>query len=128
MGSRLPAAALSGGPFCPVLLKSSVSLSGLCMANCLLRVDAEQATGASSLWKEGSGWRVDLKGYPSRHCSLHGVVAFLYSTVLITWSPNGLEPPGKPKNTGVGSLSLLQGIFLTQKLNRGLLHCRRILH
>ena len=24
------------------------------------------------------------------------------------------EPPGKPKNTGVGSLSLLQGIFLTQ--------------
>ena len=29
------------------------------------------------------------------------------------------EPPGKPKNTGVGSLSLLQGIFPTQKLNRG---------
>ena len=26
------------------------------------------------------------------------------------------EPPGKPKNTGVGSLSLLQGIFLTQEL------------
>ena len=23
------------------------------------------------------------------------------------------EPPGKPKNTGVGSVSLLQGIFLT---------------
>ena len=23
------------------------------------------------------------------------------------------EPPGKPKNTGVGSLSLLQGIFPT---------------
>ena len=27
------------------------------------------------------------------------------------------EPPGKPKNTGVGSLSLLQGIFLTQQSN-----------
>ena len=38
------------------------------------------------------------------------------------------EPPGKPKNTGVGSLSLLQQIFLTQELNRGLLHCRRILY
>ena len=38
------------------------------------------------------------------------------------------EPPGRPKNTGVGSLSLLQGIFLTQKLNRGLLHCRQILY
>ena len=24
------------------------------------------------------------------------------------------EPPGKPKNNGVGSLSLLQGIFPTQ--------------
>ena len=38
------------------------------------------------------------------------------------------EPPGKPKNTGVGTLSLLQRIFLTQELNRGLLHCRWILH
>ena len=29
------------------------------------------------------------------------------------------EPPGKPKNTGVGSLSFLQGIFLTQEMNWG---------
>ena len=28
------------------------------------------------------------------------------------------EPPGKPENPGVGSLSLLQGNFPTQKLNR----------
>ena len=38
------------------------------------------------------------------------------------------EPQGKPKNTGVGSLSLIQGIFPTQELNRGLLHCRHILY
>ena len=38
------------------------------------------------------------------------------------------EPPGKPKNTGVGSLSLLQGIFPTQESNWGLLHCRQILY
>ena len=38
------------------------------------------------------------------------------------------EPPGKPKNTGVGSLSLLQQIFLTQKSNQGLLHWRWILY
>ena len=38
------------------------------------------------------------------------------------------EPPGKPKNTGVGSLSFLQEIFLTQELNWGLLHCRPILY
>ena len=38
------------------------------------------------------------------------------------------EPQGKPKDTGVGSLSLLQWIFPTQELNRGLLHCRQILY
>ena len=38
------------------------------------------------------------------------------------------EPKGKSKNTGVGSLSLLQGIFLTQESNWGLLHCRWILY
>ena len=38
------------------------------------------------------------------------------------------ELPGKPKNTGVGSLPLLQGIFLTQESDPGLLHRRRFLH
>ena len=49
--------------------------------------------------------------------------------------PQGRQPtrllcpwnsPGK--NTEVGSHSLLQGIFLTQGLNLGLLHCRQILY
>ena len=38
------------------------------------------------------------------------------------------EPQGKPKKTGVGSLSLLQQIFVTQESNQGLLHCRGILY
>ena len=38
------------------------------------------------------------------------------------------EPQGKPKNTGVGALSLLQWIFPTQELSQGLLHCRQILY
>ena len=38
------------------------------------------------------------------------------------------EPQGKPKNTGVGGLSLLQGIFLTQESNQSLLYCRWILY
>ena len=38
------------------------------------------------------------------------------------------EPPEEPKNTGVGSLSLLQGIFPTQESNQSLLHCRWILY
>ena len=36
------------------------------------------------------------------------------------------DSPGK--NTGVGSLSLLQGIFPTQGSNPDLLHCRQILY
>ena len=38
---------------------------------------------------------------------------FLYSLIL-----SQSEPPMKPKNTGVDSLSLLQGIFLTQESNQ----------
>ena len=38
------------------------------------------------------------------------------------------EPQGKPKNTGVGSLSLLQRISATQESTQSLLHCRWILY
>ena len=38
------------------------------------------------------------------------------------------EPQGKPKNTAVGSLSLLQRICQTQESNRGLPHLRWILY
>ena len=38
------------------------------------------------------------------------------------------EPPRKPKNSGVGSLPLLQGNFLSQESNFDLLHCRQILY
>ena len=43
---------------------------------------------------------------------------------------HGLYSPWKSpgQNTGVGSLSLLQGIFPTQGLNPGLPHCRQILY
>ena len=44
--------------------------------------------------------------------------------------PHGLFSPWNSPgwNTGVGCHALLQGIFLTQESNQGLLHCRRILH
>ena len=38
------------------------------------------------------------------------------------------EPQEKTKNTRMGSLPLLQGIFPTQESNRGPLHCRQILY
>ena len=44
--------------------------------------------------------------------------------------PHGLYSPWNSPghNTGVGNLSLLQGVFPTQRSNLGLLHCRRILN
>ena len=56
--------------------------------------------------------------------------------VKVTWScptlcnPMDYSPWNSPgQNLGVGSCSLLQGIFLIQGLNPGLLHyCRRILY
>ena len=53
-----------------------------------------------------------------------------HSVLSNSLRPHGLyslwNSPGQ--DTGVGSLSLLQGIFPTQKSNPGLLHCRQILY
>ena len=53
-----------------------------------------------------------------------------FSVVSDSLLTHGLYGPWNSpgQNTGVGSLSLLQGIFPTQGLNPGLLHCRRILY
>ena len=70
--------------------------------------------------------------YPNVHSSMC-VCSVAWSCPTL-WS-NGLysarllsswDSPGK--NTGVGSHSLLQGIFLTHWWNPGLLHCRQILY
>ena len=52
------------------------------------------------------------------------------SAVSDSFWPHGLDSPWNSpgQNTGVGSLSLLQGIFPTQGSNPGLLQCRRILY
>ena len=52
------------------------------------------------------------------------------SVVSTSLRPRGLYSPWNSpgQNTGVGSISLLQGIFPTQGLNSGLLRCRRILY
>ena len=53
-----------------------------------------------------------------------------HSVVSDSLWPHGLYSPWNSpgQNTGVGSLSLLQGIFPTQGSNPGLLHCRWILY
>ena len=53
-----------------------------------------------------------------------------HSVVSDSLRPHGLYSPWNSpgQNTGVGSLSCLQGIFPTQRSNPGLLRCRRILY
>ena len=53
-----------------------------------------------------------------------------HSVVSDSLRPHGLYSSWNPsgQNTGVGRLSLLQGIFPTQGLNPGLPHCRQILY
>ena len=53
----------------------------------------------------------------------------------ILCDPMDCSPPGSSlhgdfpgKNTKVGRLSILQGIFLTQESHQGLLHCRQTLY
>ena len=62
-------------------------------------------------------------------------VCVLVAYSYLTFQPRGLEPisllypwNSLGRNTGVGCQSLLQGIFPTQGLNLGLLHCRQILY
>ena len=54
----------------------------------------------------------------------------IHSTVSSSLRPHGLYSPwnSPDQNTGVGSLPLLQQIFLAQDSNWGLLQCRQVLH
>ena len=76
--------------------------------------------------------------------AVNSMLATVNNTVLHIWkllseslsvASNSLGPHGlyslwnsPGQNTKEGSLSLLQGIFPTQRLNPGLPHCRRILY
>ena len=46
----------------------------------------------------------------------------------LDYTVHGILQARVQKPTGMGSLSLLQGIFPTQGLNPGLLHCKQILY
>ena len=63
---------------------------------------------------------------------LHYLLEFAQTPLSSVWlfaTPWIYSPWNFPgQNTGVGSLSLLQGIFPTQRLNPGLPHCRQILY
>ena len=81
----------------------------------LKRVDSKEVGRSQAIYKFAARARWKWKSLSRVFDSfqLHG----LYSS----WNSPG-------QNTGVGSLSLLQQIFLTQESNWGLLHCRWILY
>ena len=62
--------------------------------------------------------------------AFHRISSESCSVVSDSLQPHRLYGPWNSpgQNTGVGSLSLLQGIFPTQGWNPGLLHCRQILY
>ena len=62
--------------------------------------------------------------------SLDVKVKVSFKQCLTVCDPHELYSPWNSpgQNTGVGSLSLLQGIFPTRGLNQGLPHCRWILY
>ena len=68
------------------------------------------------------------------HTSLHFSINYVWSesssVVSNSLQPQGLYSPWNSpgQNTGVGSLSLFQGIFPNQGLNSGLPCCRQILY
>ena len=63
-------------------------------------------------------------------CYCYHTVKVKVAVVSSSLQPHGLySPRSSPgQNTGVGSRSLLQGIFPTQGSNPSLLHCRQILY
>ena len=94
-----------------------------------------QRTGAFELWCWRRLLRVPWTARRSNqsilketvHINCEGETRSVMSDSF--WLHEWHSPWNSPgQNTGVGSLSLLQGIFLTQGLNPGIPPCRRILY
>ena len=84
----------------------------------------------------GTPWMVQFTEFSSRNIGV-GSLFFSRRSSQPRDRPRSLapqadslsaQPQGKPKKTGVGSLSFLQWIFLIQESNWGLLPCRWILN
>ena len=88
--------------------------------------------GQEDLLEKGQATHSSILGLPGgsdgKECACNaGDLGWEDPHTLQVYSlPTG--PQVKPKNTGVGSLSLLQQIFLTQGSNQGLLYCGQILY
>ena len=100
-------------------------------------------SSTSSYWWERARETCKVSKVPL-YCYTHMCLDLMFSFirfVKVKWKwkslshveslrPHGLYSPWNSpcQNTGLGSLSLLQGIFPTQGSNPGLQHCRRTLY
>ena len=107
---------------CPVC--SRLPLEPSCLSTCLTSSPAQTFPAKPSSSRRMA--LMPLPSQPSPHCQ-GGASPSVVSDSL--W-PHALHRPwdSPGQNTGVGGLSLLQGIFPTQGSNPGLLHCRQILY
>ena len=92
------------------------------------------AESLSRVWLSATPWTVAFQAplvhgdSPGKntgvgcHALFEGTFQPRSPTFMVDSLPS--ESPGKSKNTGMGSLSFLQWIFLSQELNQGFLHCR----
>ena len=111
---------VSGSPSTRVRLTVGVYLQALW---CCLTQQVEGPRGDRSMLKR---W---LKGNRKwKFLSLCRVLLFVIPWTVVHQAPLSTEFFSQGQNTGVGSHGLLQGIFPTQGMNLGCLHCRQILH
>ena len=130
------------------LYSSYIFFSSVCLWSLYSWLSQISGTWGNQLWK----WKWKLLSHVRLFATpwaihAHGILhARILEWVAIPFSKGSSQPrdqtqvshivgrfftswaTGKPKNTGVSSLSLLQWIFLTQESNQCLLHCRQILY
>ena len=101
---------------------------GLAMQQVVLSSPTRDQTHDPLHWKHGAL----TSGAPWRYAWTCFLLVLLAQSCLTLCNPMDCSLPGSSlhgdspgKNTGMGCHSLLQGIFLTQGSNLGLLHCRR---
>ena len=112
---------------CPAICNpTDYTVHGILQARILERVACPFSRGSSQPRDQTQVSRIAAAAAAAAAKSLQSCLTLCDPTLQADSLP--AEPQGKPKNTGLGSLSLLQQIFLTKESSQGLLHCRCILY